>query len=106
MDLSDGLAKDLGRMSRASGVAAVVRAADVPLSLPLRRLAGLDGGWWPSILAAGDDYEVLAAVPHERAEAFKAAAFLVGVDVTAIGEVLAGAGVTILGANGQVLSLP
>ncbi|MEZ5853590.1 MAG: AIR synthase-related protein [Hyphomicrobiaceae bacterium] len=69
MDLSDGLAKDLGRMARASGCGARVDLGAVPLARGRAALAG-DGGNWARIVASGDDYEVLIAVPPERADVF------------------------------------
>lgn len=105
MDLSDGLAKDLGRMARASGVSAEVLTDNVPLSDPVRRLVAGAAGWWPSIVAAGDDYEVLCAVEPARAEVFRAAAGAAGVPVAAIGRVGEGSGVRILGPDGLPLPL-
>jgi thiamine-monophosphate kinase len=71
MDLSDGLAKDLARMARASATGAVVRLEDVPLSSAGRKALAADDGLWPAIVAEGDDYEVLAAVSPDRRELFE-----------------------------------
>jgi thiamine-monophosphate kinase len=63
MDLSDGLAKDLGRLCHASGVGARIELSRVPVSRPLRDGAetlGID----PLQLAmsGGEDYELLATL--------------------------------------------
>jgi thiamine-monophosphate kinase len=106
MDVSDGLVKDLDRMLRASGVAGRLRAADVPRSVagnkfmadaPDQRLARL--------ITAGDDYEVLVAVPASRAAEFRSSAGASGVPVTEIGIVSAGSGLLIEGPDGRPLPL-
>jgi thiamine-monophosphate kinase len=103
MDLSDGLVKDLGRMCAASGVAAAVRVADLPLTPAVRKCgpeAVVDA------LSAGDDYEVLAAVPETQVAEFLAHACSLTFAVTRIGEVTAGAGVSVIDADGRPMHLP
>ncbi|WP_070152967.1 thiamine-phosphate kinase [Sphingobium phenoxybenzoativorans] len=61
MDISDGLLIDTARMAKASGLAAVIE--HIPIST---ELAGLAGGGIGALLAAataGDDYELLFALP-------------------------------------------
>lgn len=87
MDLSDGLMKDLGRMCRASEVGAEVMAADLPLSPAMRRALAADPARMRDVVAAGDDYEILAAIPPAACKAFEAAAARAGVAVTRIGKV-------------------
>jgi thiamine-monophosphate kinase len=110
MDLSDGLVKDLGRMLRASGLAGELRAADVPRSVEGEKFLAVvpddpGGQRLAQLITAGDDYEVLAAVPEQRAAEFRAAAAAAGVPVTAIGALSAGAGLTIKDALGKPLHL-
>lgn len=100
MDLSDGLAKDFDRMCRASGVAGRIEAAAVPLSLPASAVIAADGTWHGRLLSAGDDYEILCTVPAGVASAFQAMAAADGVTVTRVGDVAAGAGAVIAGADG------
>ncbi len=55
----------------------------------------------------GDDYEILAAVPHGRANAFEAASLAAGVPVTRIGAIVAGEGAPrFKAADGMQLDLP
>ena len=93
MDISDGLALDLTRLCRASGVAATIAIADVPVA----DLATLE-----EALGGGEDYELLATMPNEAAiEAARAelkGAF--GVPLSVIGTIVEGAGVTAVDADG------
>lgn len=91
MDVSDGLVGDLAKMLRVSGATGRLEAARVPVSEPAAAALILDPKLRDTILTGGDDYEVLASVPPERAVAFEAAASAAGVPVTWIGEVQAGA---------------
>ena len=91
MDVSDGLAGDLAKLCRVSGVSAVIDMESIPLSDPAsdlvsRRIVGIE-----TLIAGGDDYEVLCTIPEDRVDAFAAAARLVSVQVTSIGMVVAGA---------------
>lgn len=92
MDLSDGLALDLSRLCRESGVGAVVRAADLPVADDLTRLAGaLDADPLDMALHGGEDYELLAALPAVAVDrARKDIGDRFGTPVTEIGEVTEG----------------
>lgn len=105
MDLSDGLAKDLGRMCRASGCGATVSTAQLPLEDIVRAAVAATPERWVDVVASGDDYEVLAAVPPQSADAFMAQAGLDGVAVTLIGRFQDGDGVAILDPDGVALRL-
>ncbi len=107
MDISDGLVKDLDRMLRASGVAGRLRVDAVPLSAPARRVAAQAPEWLERLITAGDDFEVLAAVPPAKAAGFRTMAAAAGVAVTEIGALQAGPPVlTIEGLDGNPLPLP
>jgi thiamine-monophosphate kinase len=105
MDISDGLAKDLARLGAASGCAARVRFAEVPLSPAAAKALAADPSLAQRILAGGDDYEILATVPAARAPAFPAAAATSGIAVAQIGLMEAGAGIVIEDRSGQPLAL-
>ena len=70
MDVSDGLMGDLTKMMRVSGVSAEVTLSDVPLSSAARAAIGTDEALFIRTLTGGDDYEVLASIPLDQAEAF------------------------------------
>ena len=63
MDVSDGLLIDAARMGEASGLAVHLDLAAVPLSLPYRAFAGDDRAARLAAATAGDDYELLFAMP-------------------------------------------
>ncbi len=93
MDISDGLALDLSRLARASGVGAKVTIDDVPVA---------DGATTDDALGGGEDYELLATLPDaEAVEAARAElkeAF--GVPLTDIGLIVEGAGLTAIEGDG------
>jgi thiamine-monophosphate kinase len=105
MDLSDGLAKDCGRMCAASGVGARLDAGALPLSTALRAAVAADGVWLATAAGAGDDYEILATVPKDKAAAFISDAAKLDFPVTRIGEMIAGQGVRIERPDGSEMVL-
>ncbi len=101
MDISDGLAKDLGRLCKASGVSAIVEAGALPLSAPMRKITQAAPERLADALSGGDDYEILAAVAPGNTAAFRDAARQAGETVTEIGVVGPGTGVEIRDAAGR-----
>jgi thiamine-monophosphate kinase len=93
MDLSDGLVGDLPKLAQASGLAAHVSVERLPMSEAMRAVvpAAQALAW---ALAAGDDYELLLAVPAPRYAELAAAAGQLNLRLTTIGELRAGGGVT------------
>ncbi len=102
IDVSDGLAADLGRLAAASGVAATVRAAELPLSQALYALAG-ETGAREFALAGGDDYELVFTVaPAARAALAAVTASAGSPACHCIGEIVTGRGVRVLGERGEL----
>jgi thiamine-monophosphate kinase len=92
MDLSDGLVGDLPKLAQASGLSAQVNIDRLPLSAALS--ATVSGAQAINLaLAAGDDYELLLAVPPQRYAELKASADRLNLMLTAIGELKSGSGV-------------
>lgn len=87
MDISDGIASDLGHILRASGVGAMVELDKLPLSPELRTVCDRQG--WSSYelaTSAGEDYELLLTAPS-------AIASQVDFPLYPIGEIVAGEGI-------------
>ena len=103
MDVSDGLAGDLAKLCRASGVAAEIDVARVPLSNAARAALAADPALIETILTGGDDYEIVLTLAPEKLPAFRAAAAKAGVAATEIGRITAGQGARFV-RNGEVLS--
>ena len=104
MDVSDGLAGDLAKLCRVSGVAARIDAAAVPLSEAARAALRLDPALRETALTGGDDFEVLCTVPPAKADAFRAAAQAAQVPVADIGVIEAGEGAHFHDASGRALT--
>jgi thiamine-monophosphate kinase len=90
MDVSDGLAADLAKLCRVSGVSADIDAARVPLSPAAAQALVADDSLIAAILTGGEDYEILCAVAPGSVAAFEAAAAKAGVPVTSIARIVAG----------------
>jgi thiamine-monophosphate kinase len=103
MDVSDGLAGDLAKLCRASGVAAEIDAARVPLSDAARAAVAAESALIETVLTGGDDYEILLTLAPEKFSALRAAAQGTGVAVTEIGRMTAGQSTRIL-RDGKALS--
>jgi thiamine-monophosphate kinase len=92
MDVSDGLAGDLAKLCRASGVAAAIDVARVPLSDAARAALAADPALIETVLTGGDDYEIVMTLAPEQLAPFRAAAGRAGVAVSEIGRVVSGEG--------------
>jgi thiamine-monophosphate kinase len=104
MDISDGLAGDFGKLCRASGVAADINVANVPVSDAAKVVVAGDAAALELVLTGGDDYEIICTVPSEKSESFRAAAKAAGVAVTEIGEIKKGEGARFIDAAGRPLA--
>ncbi len=92
IDVSDGLAGDLGKLCRASAVAAEIDVSCVPLSDAARAAVAAAPALLETVLTGGDDYEVLLTVAPDKLSAFRAAAEVAGVPIAEIGRVHGGEG--------------
>ncbi len=106
MDISDGLLKDLDRMCRAAGIGATIEHRLLPLSPAFQTVAAAAPSAAAQALFAGDDYEILCAIPPERFDAFVAAAAASRTPLTVLGRFRTAPGVDLLAPSGQPMTLP
>jgi len=105
MDISDGLAGDLGKLCRASGVAGEIDCARLPLSEAVRAALTREPALIATIVTGGDDYEILACVPAAKVADLQRDAAAAGVPVSEIGRIAAGEGTRLLAPDGKPLAL-
>ncbi len=103
IDVSDGLAIDLGRLCRESGVGATVVLSGIPVASSLSELRSALGAEPLELaLEGGEDYELLATLPP-RAVPLTAQLLKdrFGTPLTDIGEIRAGEGLVAVQADGS-----
>jgi thiamine-monophosphate kinase len=103
-DVSDGLVADLGHICAASGLGARLQADRLPLSAAARAVLAM-ADVRARLLSGGDDYEIVFTAAPEAESALRVLAREQGLELTAIGRIESGAGVTVLDAAGEVISL-
>jgi len=104
-DISDGLVADLGHICEASNVGAIIETARLPLSAAARGVVTDSPRRIRAALNHGDDYELVFTAPPGAAARIAAAAHAASLRVTAVGRIVAGRSVRVLGADGRPLHL-
>lgn len=105
IDISDGLVADLGHICQASGLAAEIDTARVPLSSAAAEVLDNRPELIRKILTGGDDYEILFTAAPESLDEIARIARRLDLPLTAIGQMIAGRGVKAIGADGAELAL-
>ena len=101
IDVSDGLAGDLGHVLRASGVGATVELAALPCGADLADQS--EALQRECLLSGGDDYELVFTAAAGRRDAVAAAAGASATPVTRIGRIEAAPGLRVVDATGREL---
>ncbi|RLB41770.1 MAG: thiamine-phosphate kinase [Deltaproteobacteria bacterium] len=103
IDVSDGLAADLGHICEQSGVGAEVEEHKLPISADLRSFGETYGVDTVNLaLSGGEDYCLLVTVPSENAAAFVRQMHKENVsELVEIGKIISGAGVYCIGRDGR-----
>ncbi|MGE0253878.1 MAG: thiamine-phosphate kinase [Alphaproteobacteria bacterium] len=86
LDVSDGLVADLGHLCDVSRLDATIALDRVPQSAAARRQVRNDQRLALSLLAGGDDYELVFTAPPEAAQAVTAIAGELGLAASRIGQ--------------------
>jgi thiamine-monophosphate kinase len=104
IDVSDGLAADLGHLAAGSGKCIDVRAAEVPISAAVAACLEAEPELLEVVLGGGDDYELAFTAAPDRRDAISHLAETAGVGIACIGTVRdagdAGPGVRFTDAKG------
>jgi len=104
LDVSDGLLADLGHICDASGVAAIVEAAALPLSAAA--MATGAGAQRERLATAGDDYELLFTAAAQSTESINRLSVSLALPISAIGTILDGQGIRLVDENGLEIPVP
>jgi thiamine-monophosphate kinase len=104
IDVSDGLAGDLGHVLGRSGVAAIVDIDALPRSVDLAAQAVAMQR--ECLLAGGDDYELVFTAAAERRDDVAAAALAAATPVTRVGRIESGSGLRFVDGAGRDVAAP
>jgi len=105
IDVSDGLAADLGHILKASDVGACVDVERLPLSEAMIRVAGDPALARDYAMTGGDDYELCLCIPSERLSEAQSQCLSLGVALTDIGEITSTEGLLTRLQDGQTIEL-
>jgi thiamine-monophosphate kinase len=101
LDVSDGVVADLGHLCAASGRAAIIEEALVPLSPAAQAVLAERPELIERVLTGGDDYEILFTAPATAGTVLEHLAREYKTPITRIGRVESGKGVTVLDRAGR-----
>ncbi|HEY5701189.1 MAG TPA: thiamine-phosphate kinase [Gammaproteobacteria bacterium] len=102
IDISDGLAGDLGHIISISNVGARIELEKLPCSAPLQRSLGPPDAWYLAA-SAGDDYEICFVVPPGQERMLESVCHQFDVEVTQIGVIEGRPGLRFVNGDGSVV---
>jgi thiamine-monophosphate kinase len=103
IDVSDGLAADLGHILSANQVGAILQLEKLPLSDTLQALPSEKAWQWA--LSSGDDYELCFTVPELHERSLQQHLTILNTPYTCIGTITKESGLILLGKNGSIFSI-
>jgi thiamine-monophosphate kinase len=101
IDLSDGLAADLGHILTAGRVGAEIRLANLPLGPEVAEYVAGSADWSVPV-AAGDDYELCFTLSADRAALIETLGREAQCAVRVIGEIARGEEISFLEPDGSI----
>jgi len=104
LDISDGLVKDLRRLTGEHGLRVPFDA--LPLSSPARRAVADSPSLAATVVSGGDDYEILCSVSPERVADFLSGAATAGVALTRLGILQSPGETNVVGDDGSAIEPP
>lgn len=105
MDISDGLVQDMWHITGNSAVGAIIEWEKIPLSEAARKALPLVKNPYETVVAGGDDYELLFTSPPGSSERLKEVARKTDVSITCIGSIKEGREVKMIDKNGGDIKL-
>lgn len=100
IDISDGLAADLGHVIQTSSAGAEIQLSEIPLSNAAKALLQLQKADIADLISGGDDYELLLTSAPAHRLAIAEMAEKTGVSITRIGQIISGSEAFYLDENG------
>ena len=103
LDISDGLMADVGHLCAASTVGAKINMTDIPVSPSTMKFLAEDSSLFESVVAGGDDYELVFTAPEQAFAELRLISSELEVPITRIGICTTNTEVQLINASGNVV---
>lgn len=103
IDCSDGLLADAAHLAQVNNLKIMIEREAIPLSPATAVLVKQEPKHWDTIASGGDDYELIFTIPWSARERVARLSATLGLNLTRIGSVTNGRGLSLVDAKGQEL---